>query len=124
MDSFLGAGHSDITSQGLLCHPRCYGAFPRFLGRLRRQFGGLSLETMLQRMTDNPARRFGLTKRGRIQEGYLADLVVFDPDQIIDTATYEDPRQFPVGIFLVVVNGQLAVDEGRCTGVLAGQAVP
>lgn len=115
---------SDITPLGSAPHPRCYGAFPRFLGRLRRQFGTLSLETMVQRMTDGPARRFGLTGRGRLQPGYFADLVVFDPDTVADTATYEDPRQFPVGIHWVVVNGQVAVEGGRCTGVLAGQAVP
>ena len=115
---------SDITPLGSAPHPRCHGAFPRFLGRLRRRFGSLSLETMVQRMTDGPARRFGLTARGRLQPGYFADLVAFDPDTVADTATYEDPRRFPVGIPWVVVNGQVAVEEGRCTGVLAGQAVP
>ena len=115
---------SDITPAGSLPHPRCYGAFPRFLGRLRREFGVLSLETMVQRMTDNPARRFGLVKRGRIERGYYADIVVFDPESVIDTATYDDPRRYPVGIPFVLVNGQVAVDHERCTGVLAGQAVP
>ena len=115
---------SDITPAGSLPHPRCYGAFPRFLGRLRREFGVLSLETMVQRMTDNPARRFGLVKRGRIERGYYADIVVFDPESVIDTATYDDPRRYPVGIPFVLVNGQVAVDHEQCTGVLAGQAVP
>ena len=115
---------SDITPLGSGAHPRCYGAFPRFLGRLRRRHRTLSLEAMVQRMTDGPARRFGLTGRGRLQPGYFADLVAFDPDTVTDTATYEDPRQFPVGIPWVVVNGQVAVEEGRCNGVLAGQAVP
>ena len=115
---------SDITPCGSMPHPRCYGAFPRFLGRLRRQFGGPSLELMVQRMTDNPAQRFGIRGRGRIEKGYFADLVVFDPERIIDTATYDDPRQFPQGIPFVLVNGQVAVDDERCTGVLAGQAVP
>jgi len=115
---------SDITSLGSLCHPRSFGAYPRFLGRLRRQFGGISLETMINRMTDAPARRFGLTKRGRIEQGYHADVVVFDPERIIDTATYDDPRQYPAGIPYVIVNGQIAVDDEQCTGVLAGEAVP
>jgi N-acyl-D-aspartate/D-glutamate deacylase len=79
---------------------------------------------MIQRMTDYPARRFGLTGRGRLETGYFADVVVFDPDQVIDTATYDDPRQFPVGIPYVLVNGQVAVDQGVCTQVFAGQAVP
>ena len=115
---------SDITPLGSAPHPRCYGAFPRFLGRLRRRYQTLSLEAMVRRMTDGPARRFGLTGRGRLQPGYFADLVAFDPETVTDTATYEVPRQFPLGIPWVVVNGQVAVEEGRCTGVLAGQAVP
>ena len=115
---------SDITPLGSVPHPRCYGAFPRFLGRLRRRHRTLSLEQMIRRMTDYPARRFGLTGRGRLETGYFADVVVFDPDQVIDTATYDDPRQFPVGIPYVLVNGQVAVDQGVCTQVFAGQAVP
>jgi N-acyl-D-amino-acid deacylase len=115
---------SDMTPAGSFPHPRSYGAFPRFLGRLRRELGGLSLEGMVQRMTDAPARRFGLPRRGRIERGYFADLVVFDPDWIVDTATYDDPRSYPIGIPFVVVNGQIAVDHDRCTGLLAGQAVP
>jgi N-acyl-D-amino-acid deacylase len=115
---------SDITPAGSLPHPRCYGAFPRFLGRLRRGFGALTLEGMVQRMTDNPARRFGLTRRGRIEEGYFADIVVFDAERVMDNATYDDPRQFPTGILFVVVNGQVAVESEWCTGLLAGQAIP
>ena len=115
---------SDITPAGSMPHPRSYGAFPRFLGRLRREYGLLTLEQMVQRMTDNPARRFGLTGRGRIESGYYADVVVFDPERVIDTATYDDPRQFPVGIPYVLVNGEVAVDNDQCTGVLAGRAIP
>ena len=89
-----------------------------------RAFGGISLETMIQRMTDAPARRFGLTRRGRLEPGYRADVTVFDAERIIDTATYDDPRQEPAGIPYVIVNGRLAVDGERCTGVLAGEAVP
>ena len=75
-------------------------------------------------MTDRPAQRFGINFRGRIEEGYYADIAIFDADHVIDTATYDDPCQFPVGIPYVIVNGQVAVDSGRCTGVLAGRAVP
>jgi N-acyl-D-amino-acid deacylase len=115
---------SDAIPVGGHPHPRAYGTFPRFLGRLRRKFGVLTLEQMVQRMTENPAQRFGLTRRGRIAEGYFADVVAFDAQRIIDTATYDDPHQFPVGIPYVLVNGEVAVDHERCTGVLAGQAVP
>ena len=116
---------SDITPAGSMPHPRCFGAFPRFLGRLRRQFPDvMMLETMIHRMTENPARRYGITRRGRLERGYFADVVVFDPDRVIDTATYDDPKQYPVGIPYVLVNGQVAVDDEVCTGIMAGQAVP
>ncbi len=115
---------SDSIHVGSLPHPRAYGCFPRFLGRLRRSYPMLTLEAMVQRMTDNPAQRFGLTGRGRIESGAFADIVVFDADRINDNATYDDPRQFPTGIPYVLVNGKVAVDSERCTGVLAGQAVP
>ena len=115
---------SDSVPVGSVPHPRGYGTFPRFLGRLRRQFGTMTLEQTVQRMTDNPARRFNLTDRGRVAEGYFADVVVFDAERIIDNATYDDPKQFPAGIPYVLVNGQVAVGEERCTGVLAGRAIP
>jgi N-acyl-D-amino-acid deacylase len=116
---------SDQIPVGGLPHPRAYGTFPRFLGRFRRSMPDvMSLETMVQRVTDNPARRFGLTDRGRIEKGYFADVVVFDPDSMIDTATFDDPHQFPVGIPYVLVNGQVAADDAVCTGVMAGHAVP
>lgn len=115
---------SDITPAGSFTHPRSFGAFPRFLGRLRRQFDILGLEAMIQRMTARTAERFGLTKRGRLTKGFYADLVVFDAERVIDTATFDDPRQFPVGIPFVIVNGRVAVDRERCTGILAGRAVP
>jgi N-acyl-D-amino-acid deacylase len=115
---------SDITPAGTFPHPRSYGAFPRFLGRLRREIGGLSLEAMVHRMTDRPARRFGLTGRGRIEKKHFADITVFDAEAINDTSTYVNPRQFPLGIPYVIVNGRVAVDNEQCTGVFAGQAVP
>ena len=115
---------SDITPIGSVCHPRSFGAYPRFLGRLRRDYGSMSLETMINRMTDVPARRFGLTGRGRLAPGHRADVVVFDAERVIDTATYDDPRQYPTGIPYVLVNGRIAVDDDVPTGVLAGEAVP
>ena len=75
-------------------------------------------------MTSLPAGRFGLTERGVVAEGRFADLVVFDADSVIDTADFNDPRTPPAGIPYVVVNGQIAVDRGRPTGVLAGRSVP
>ncbi len=115
---------SDHTPAGSMPHPRCYGAFPRVLGRLRRQFGDLSVEQVVHRMTARPAARFGLTDRGEIREGAFADLVVFDPDTVIDAATYDDPRRRPVGIDCVIVNGETVVRGGEPTGALPGRAVP
>ena len=79
---------SDITPAGGCTHPRCYGTFPRLLGRYRRDFGALPLEAMVHRMTDRPAQRFGLTRRGRIETGYFADIAVFDEATVNDTASY------------------------------------
>ena len=104
-------------------HPRAYGTFPRILGRLRRRLG-VSLEHLVRGMTSLPCERFGLTDRGVVAEGKFADLVVFDPETIIDTADFNDPRTSPAGIPYVVVNGQVAVDSGRPTGVLAGRSIP
>tara|TARA_Y100000588_G_scaffold62970_1_gene62430 strand:- start:2119 stop:3696 length:1578 start_codon:yes stop_codon:yes gene_type:complete len=115
---------SDAIPVGNMPHPRAYGTFPRILGRLQRQFPILSLEQIVQRMTDNPARRFGIKKRGRIESGYFADIAIFDAERVIDNATYDDPCQPPAGIPYVLVNGQVAVDNERCTGTLAGRAVP
>ena len=87
---------SDAIPVGGMVHPRAYGCFPRFFGRLRRRHG-YPLEQIIQRMTQNPARRFGLNKRGEIREGYFADLVLFDADNVIDRASFEDPFQHPGG---------------------------
>lgn len=114
---------SDSIPVGGQPHPRAYGTYPKILGRLRRRTGD-SLEQLIQRMTDNPARRFGLRRRGRVAPGYFADLVVFDAARINDRATYEDPKAPPVGISHVAVNGRLALDDGRPTGLLAGEAIP
>ncbi len=104
-------------------HPRLYGTFPRVLGRYVREEGLLSLEEGVRRMTSLPAQTFKLTDRGEVREGYWADLVVFDPAAIIDTGTYEDPRQYPRGISSVLVNGQLVVVDGSPRQVGAGQVL-
>ena len=113
---------SDAIPLPGLPHPRAYGCFPRFVGRLRRRHAR-PLEQVVQRVTQNPARRFGLEGRGEVREGYAADLVVFDEAEIVDLATFEDPAVAPAGIPYVVVNGQVAVDRGGVTGVLAGRAI-
>ncbi len=102
-------------------HPRLFGTFPRVLGRYVRERGTLGLEEAVRRMTSLSAETFGLLERGRIREGYWADLVLFDPATIIDTATYDDPKREPDGIQLVIVNGQVAYEQGTHTGVGSGK---
>ena len=102
-------------------HPRLFGTFPRVLGEYVRRRGLIPWEEAVRRMTSLAAERFGLAERGRVQEGWWADLVVFDPDVVVDTATYEDPTREPVGISLVVVNGRIAYRDGRHTQVGAGR---
>jgi len=115
---------SDSIPLGSVPHPRAYGTFPRFIGRLRRQFNVMTIEQMIQRVANNPAKTFNLTGRGLIKKGYFADIVIFDAEKIIDTATYDDAKQFPIGIPYVIVNGSIAVKNENCTGIFAGQAVP
>jgi N-acyl-D-amino-acid deacylase len=101
-------------------HPRLYGTFPRVLGEYVRKRGLLSLEAAVRKMSGLPCERFGLLSRGRIQAGFHADLVLFDPERITDLASYADPKQPPSGIDLVLVNGRVACEGGRPCDVFAG----
>ncbi|MGI9328589.1 MAG: N-acyl-D-amino-acid deacylase family protein [Pseudomonadales bacterium] len=102
-------------------HPRLFGTFPRVLGRYVRERGLLSLTEAVRRMTSLPAQLFGMVERGQLSEGYWADLVLFDPQQIRDTATYDEPQQTPEGIDLVIVNGELAWSDGAQAPTRAGK---
>ncbi|MDX1660296.1 MAG: D-aminoacylase [Gemmatimonadota bacterium] len=104
-------------------HPRAYGSFPRVLGRYVREEGALSLEEAVRKMSSLPATIVGLSNRGTVAEGKVADLVVFDPARVIDRATFTAPHRYPEGIPHVVVNGALAVRDGEPTGALAGRVV-
>jgi N-acyl-D-aspartate/D-glutamate deacylase len=88
-------------------HPRSYGTFPRILGHYARDLGVITLEDAVRKMTSLTASRLKLRDRGVVREGAWADLVVFDPDRIIDTATYDDPHRYPAGIDHVIVNGEV-----------------
>ncbi|MFX1370123.1 MAG: amidohydrolase family protein, partial [Promethearchaeota archaeon] len=104
-----------------MVHPRYYGTYPRILGKYVREEGVLMLEKAIEKMTSLPAWRLGLENRGHIAPGYWADIVVFDPDTIIDKATYEEPHQAPEGILHVIVNGELVVKDGVQLDVYPGQ---
>jgi N-acyl-D-amino-acid deacylase len=104
-------------------HPRLYGTFPHVLAKYVRENRVLTLEEAIRKMTSFPARRFKLGKRGLIAPGYAADLVMFDPDEISDKATYGDPKRFPEGISCVLVNGAIVVESGVHRGVRAGRVI-
>jgi N-acyl-D-amino-acid deacylase len=104
-------------------HPRNYGAFARFLGRYVRDRRVVSLAEAVRKMTSLPADTLGLDRRGVIAAGYFADLVVFDPETITDTATYHDPHRLAAGVEWVLVNGHVVVRHGEPTGALPGRAL-
>jgi N-acyl-D-amino-acid deacylase len=102
-------------------HPRLYGAFARVLAEYGRKRGLFTLEAAVAKMSSLPCERFGLRDRGRIEVGRFADLVLFDAQTISDCATYAEPKQYPTGIDLVLVNGAIAVEGGTMTDVRAGR---
>jgi N-acyl-D-amino-acid deacylase len=104
-------------------HPRGYGSFPRVLGHYVRELGILTLPEAIHKMTGLTASTLGIRDRGLIRVGNYADIVVFDPDTIIDRASMEDPTAVSIGIRNVWVNGQLVFDHGEPTDVHAGQII-
>ncbi|MER7081256.1 dihydroorotase [Saccharopolyspora kobensis] len=114
---------SDGLLVGARPHPRAWGTFPRYLGHYVRELGVLGLEECVQHMTSRAADRLGLTDRGRIRPGFAADLVLFDPDTVVDTATFDEPRQQAAGIPHVLVNGVPVIEDGHRTDALPGGAL-
>ncbi|GAG00233.1 unnamed protein product, partial [marine sediment metagenome] len=107
-----GAGIPNLPALGAF-HPRFYGTYPRILGKYVREEKILTLEDAIRRMTSFPAQRLGLKDRGLIREGMCADIVMFNPDTVIDKATFEDTHQFPEGIPHVIVNGVIVVENNK-----------
>lgn len=126
--SMIGTDAGARVSVGPLAeglpHPRTYGTFPRVLGKFVRDEQLLPLPTAIYKMTALPAKVFGLTGRGQILPGYLADLTIFNFATVKDTATFNQPFLVPEGIKYVLVNGQVAVDQGVLTTALAGRFIP
>ncbi|EGL83833.1 D-aminoacylase domain protein [Caldalkalibacillus thermarum TA2.A1] len=115
-----------VSSDGIFGgkpHPRLYGTYPRVLGRFVREKKALTLEQAIRKMSGAPAQLLRLKDRGFLREGYWADIVVFDPDTVLDRSTYEDPLQEPAGIHYVLVNGELTVKDGEYLGTTAGQVI-
>ena len=123
----VGADGSALAPYGPLAkgkpHPRNYGTFPRVLGKYVREEKLLPLEEMIRKMTSMPAAHMGFVRRGLLKVGWAADLCVFDPERIIDKATFKEPAAYPEGIATVIVNGQVVVDKGEHTGRLPGKVL-
>ena len=125
IEAIMAWPHAVICSDGGLdgSHPRGFGAFTRFLGRYVRERNVVSLEEGVRKMTSLSAQHMGIADRGSIAEGQYADLVLFDPETVIDRSTYEDPHLLSVGIEKVWVNGELVFDSGETTGDRPGQVI-
>lgn len=121
----IGTDSAALRSEGILAqgapHPRSYGTFPRVLGKYVRETKTLPLHEAVHRMTGLAAAQMGIPDRGQIRDKSLADLVVFTPDTIADTATYERPHQYATGIDYVVVNGVTVLDPRGLTGARPGR---
>ena len=104
-------------------HPRCFGTFPRVLGKYVREDGILSLEKAIWKMSGFPAQRFNLADRGFIKAGLLADFVIFDPTTVSGSADYINPRQAPTGIDYVIKNGEVVVEKGVFLGKTLGKSI-
>ena len=115
---------SDATYPDGLAHPRVYGAFPRLLERYVRERGVLTLPEAVRKLTRQPAERFRLAGKGRIEPGADADLCLFDPARVRETGTWQHPDQLSEGMDWVFVNGVPAVAEGVFTGRPGGRSLP
>ena len=104
-------------------HPRAYGSFARLLGRYVREEGVIPLEEAIRRLSSFPAGTFGIAGRGVLEPGAFADVVVFDPQRIIDRATFAEPHQYAEGVVHVFVNGVHTLRDGEHTGATAGRFV-
>lgn len=102
-------------------HPRQYGTFARVLGHYVRERGVISLEEAVRKMSSLSAQRLGIRDRGLLREGYFADIAIFDPEEVRDMATFEDPHQYAVGMRHVLVNGEVVVTDGKHNGARPGR---
>ncbi len=106
-----------------LIHPRCFGTFPRVLGKYVREEKLMNWEQAIYKMTGGPAGKIGLKNRGVLKKGNFADITILNPETVIDKATFENPFQYPEGIEYVIVNGKIAIDKGKYTGEMAGKVL-
>jgi N-acyl-D-amino-acid deacylase len=123
----FGSDAASMATEGLFlkssAHPRAYGNFARLLGKYVRGEKVITLEEAIRRLTSLPASNLALDRRGLLQPGHFADVVVFDPATIADRATFENPHQYSVGVKQVFVNGVLVLKDGEHTGAKPGRAL-
>ncbi|MCZ6709986.1 MAG: D-aminoacylase [Gammaproteobacteria bacterium] len=123
----FGSDARSMATEGLFLqqstHPRAYGNFARVLGKYVREERALSLQQAIHKLTGLPAGNLKLRERGALRAGYFADVVLFDPEQIRDHATFDDPHRYATGMRYVLVNGDLVLDQGEHTGALPGRVV-
>lgn len=123
----FGSDAESLAPEGVFLksnpHPRAYGTFARLLGKYVRQEGVISLSEAIRRLTSFPAENLGIENRGRLLQGYFADITIFDPETIADKATYSDPHQYATGVIHVLVNGEPVLSNGEHTGAKPGRFV-
>ena len=123
----FGSDEASLAPAGVFLksnpHPRAYGNVSRLIGKYVREEKIISLEEAIRRLTSFPAENLKLKKRGRLQQGYFADIVVFDPNKIIDKATYDRPHQLSIGVSSVFVNGVQVIKDSEHTGNFPGRAL-
>ena len=123
----FGSDAGSLAPEGVFLksnpHPRAYGTFARLLGKYVREEGVISLSEAIRRLTSFPAENLGLEGRGLLQEGYFADIAIFDPATISDRATFADPHQYATGVQHVIVNGVPVLLDGEHTGATPGRFV-
>jgi N-acyl-D-amino-acid deacylase len=123
----IGSDGSAVSPTGKLSggkpHPRYYGTFPRILGKYCREEKLFNIATAVQKMTSMPADKLGLQGRGKLINEYFADIAIFNPETVIDKATFSDPHQFPTGIETVLVNGKIVIENGEHNGLFPGRVL-
>ncbi len=113
-------GHIEVPGDGKP-HPRCYGAFPRKIRKYVLEDKILSMEQAIKAATSMPAGMIGISDRGSIQKGQIADIVIFDPETISDIASFNEPHQYSTGVEYLLIRGDLVIENGEYNGKLAGK---
>jgi N-acyl-D-amino-acid deacylase len=123
----FGSDAGAIANEGVFLekslHPRAYGNFARVIGKYVRDEQAITMKEAIRRLTSLPAKNTGIQNRGSIQLNNYADIIIFDPEEVNDKATFEEPHQYAVGMKHVFVNGEQVLKDGEHTGALPGQIV-